>query len=548
MMKSMRATTWLLACALVSVGASAMDSRVAQVDIAGATLSVQPLADADLVTVSVTGPEGYAMSRTFGRGQAPQLALADGATTLRDGLYLYEVTLGRAGAARSEAAAGGAPGRQVAGPRQAGHFTVVSGRVLLPNTGVKEPGAERPAPSPDDFLINDDLVVVGATCSGIDCVNNEVFNLENLLLKQNNNRIRADDTSAAAGFPNNDWELRFNDDFSGGLNRFMLVDLSASTTPVSVLAGAPTDSLVVNAVGNVGVGTATPAVEVHVKDGDSPALRLDQDGSSGFTPHAWDVAGNETNFFVRDVTAGNTLPFRIRPSAPTDALSIAGTSGDVGVGTGAPTASLHVTRSTGSTRLLIEETSTTTASRNMLRVVNNGASTFRFDTTTGLPSWGFGSLGTGNFFITGTGVVGLSMQMTNSGNMTILGTLTQLSDRNAKEGIQAVDHDELLSRVEALPLSTWSYKNDQGKIRHLGPMAQDFAAAFGLGPDDTHVAPSDVAGVSLAAVQGLNRKLEQRLQANDARFEQRLRAKDAEIEALEARLAALEALVRAAAR
>ncbi len=530
------ATTWLLAGALISAGAGAMENRVARVDVAGATLILQPLADADLVTVSVSGPEGYAFSRTFGRGQAPTLTLADGATTLRDGLYMYEIALGRSGAPRPEAGAGGTTGRQPA-VRQSGHFTVVGGSVLLPNAAAKEPGSSRPAPTPDDFLINDDLVVIGATCSGFDCVNNEVFGFENLLLKQNNNRIRADDTSVSAGFANNDWELRFNDDASGGLNRFALVDLTGAKVPMSVLAGAPTDSLVVDGAGNVGVGTAAPLAEIHVKDGDTPDLRIEQDGSSGFTPQAWDVAGNESNFFVRDVTGGNTLPFRIRPGAPSSSIDILGATGNVGMGTGAAAATLHVTRNTGNTRVLVEETSTTTASRNMLRIVNNGASTFRFDTTTGLPSWGFGSLGTGNFFISGTGVAGLSMQMTNTGNMTILGTLTQLSDRNAKEGIQAIDADALLGRVDALPLSTWSYKNDNGKIRHLGPMAQDFAAAFGLGPDDTHVAPSDVAGVSLAAVQGLNRKLEQRL-----------REKDTQLEALEARLLALEALMHAAAR
>lgn len=61
---------------------------------------------------------------------------------------------------------------------------------------------------------------------------------------------------------------------------------------------------------------------MHTVDGDSPTLRLEQDGSSGFTPQTWDIAGNEANLFIRDVTNGSKLPFRIRPNAPTDSLDI----------------------------------------------------------------------------------------------------------------------------------------------------------------------------------------------------------------------------------
>jgi hypothetical protein len=73
-------------------------------------------------------------------------------------------------------------------------------------------------------------------------------------------------------------------------------------------------------------------VELHVVDGDSPTMRLEQNGSSGFTPQTWDVAGNETNFFVRDVTGGSKLPFKIRPGAATNTL-VLDTDGQVGIGT-----------------------------------------------------------------------------------------------------------------------------------------------------------------------------------------------------------------------
>ncbi|HEX2257347.1 MAG TPA: tail fiber domain-containing protein [Afifellaceae bacterium] len=78
-----------------------------------------------------------------------------------------------------------------------------------------------------------------------------------------------------------------------------------------------------------------------MRTGNTPAQRLEQDGSSGFSPQTWDIAGNEANFFVRDVTGGSRLPFRIRPGAPTSSLDIANT-GNVGMGTASPQAPLHI--------------------------------------------------------------------------------------------------------------------------------------------------------------------------------------------------------------
>jgi hypothetical protein len=72
-------------------------------------------------------------------------------------------------------------------------------------------------------------------------------------------------------------------------------------------------------------------VDLHVKSGNTPTLRLEQDGSSGFTAQTWDVAGNEANFFIRDATNGSTLPFRIRPGARSNSIDIEA-DGDVRLG------------------------------------------------------------------------------------------------------------------------------------------------------------------------------------------------------------------------
>jgi len=94
-------------------------------------------------------------------------------------------------------------------------------------------------------------------------------------------------------------------------------------------------------------------------------------------------------------------------------------------------------------------------------------------------------------------------------------TFNPTSDRNAKQDFVPVDTAAILEKVLALPMSEWAFKSET-QTRHIGPMAQDFHAAFGVGPDDKHIATVDADGVALAAIQGLNRKLEDELKRRDA--------------------------------
>ena len=96
------------------------------------------------------------------------------------------------------------------------------------------------------------------------------------------------------------------------------------------------------------------------------------------------------------------------------------------------------------------------------------------------------------------------------------GSWTSISDRNAKENFESVDAGAMLEKVAALPLSTWNYKGQTNVVRHIGPMAQDFKAAFSVGESDTGITTVDADGVALAAIQGLNQKLEEQLQARDS--------------------------------
>ena len=196
-----------------------------------------------------------------------------------------------------------------------------------------------------DQVLLDDLIVDGSACIGFDCVNGEAFDFDTIRIKENNLRIRAVDTSESASFPSRDWQITFNDSANGGANKFSIDDIDGGRTPFTIEAGAPSNSLYVDDGGRIGLGTSTPVVDVHVKSGNTPTLRLEQDGSSGFTPQTWDVVGNEANFFIRDATNGSTLPFRIFPGAPSNAINIEATTGDVGLGTTSPTVALDIERS-----------------------------------------------------------------------------------------------------------------------------------------------------------------------------------------------------------
>lgn len=146
---------------------------------------------------------------------------------------------------------------------------------------------------------------------------------------------------------------------------------------------------------------------------------------------------------------------------------------------------------------------------------------------------------TSRLLITSDGRVGLNtnnpiypLHMGNGAYCTAGGQWTSVSDRNAKEAFTAVQPREILEKVAALPITEWRYKAETNGARHLGPMAQDFHAAFGLGESDRAIGTLDANGVTLAAIQGLNQLV--------AEKEARIHELEARTQALEERLKALE--------
>jgi hypothetical protein len=379
-----------LAC-LQSVALGQTNDKLANVTGGGSSVRWDTLVANSGMSLTVSFPDGRSFTREYKAGTSPEINLSDRQLEgLPDGVYGYELRLRpRLSAAEREAlkAARGkddepeaerAMRKRPAVPVlvQSGSFAIMNGAIIVggaiegerSNAKTAEPVRSPRAMSgntvtrlrnhrvslgamPDD-VIPDDLIVQGSECVGLDCVNGESFSFDTIRLKENNTRISFNDTSVSAGFPTNDWTIRANSSASGGGNFLAFVDRGTSengdevgTIVFEVDAGAPSNSLRVASTGRVGLRTASPVLDLHIATSNTPAQRFEQNNSGGFTAQTWDVAGNEANFFVRDVTSGSRLPFRIRPGAPTSSIDISA-AGDVGVGTASPSGKLHVKQST----------------------------------------------------------------------------------------------------------------------------------------------------------------------------------------------------------
>ena len=415
-MKSLRslpcfpALLFVLAVANASIFAQTSDDKAKFASITAHGLSVRfEMASPSASVVTISTPDGRTFTKQYSKGATPEFTLTDQGERLPDGNYTYEIRVSPTGSAASKKAALLARGRdddpesvraarkrvESNGMVQSGSFSIANGVVFV--AGATEGGASGVdvAPKPTrkplepqrpsitratfkirqhhmrlmalpDQVIPDDLIVQGSACVGLDCVNNEAFNFDTIRMKENNTRLQFNDTSTAAGFPTTNWQIRANSSASGGASFLAFVDQGATgssesgTIVLEVDAGAPANSLRVASTGRVGLRTATPVLDLHINTGDTPAHRLEQNSGGGFGAQTWDIAGNEANFFVRDVTSGSRLPFRIRPGAPTSSLDISA-DGDVGIGTAGPNARLHLVKSTRELEIRLADAGSTPA-------------------------------------------------------------------------------------------------------------------------------------------------------------------------------------------
>ncbi len=488
--------------------ASMASAASAQLRLADTPIPLKAPAGATTAIVSLALPDGQVVSAPFDAKGEGMLPLAR--ESLADGLYRYEITWAGNGKPRTGGMDNGRASDAAGAPSfsdtaasagnsphtVSGTFRVVDGHVLAP-TEQPEPGSAphtyaRVPTAANNQVFAEDLIVQGSTCVGVDCATNENFGFDTIRLKENNTAINFTDTSNTGSFPGNDWTLQANDTTNGGLNRFMIQDVTGGKTPLSVLAGARSDALFIDGSSNIGFGTSTPALPLHLKWGNTPALRLEQDNSEGWGAQTWDIAANEANFFIRDVSNGSKLPFRIKPGAPTGSITI-GDNGQIGFnmnGNAFPNVPIDIRRNQDAASPIA-----------VIRLTNAD-----------------GSIQGGSDRFT----------VDSNGNVTARGSIVQLSSRTAKDNFTPVNEQDVLARVAALKIGTWNYKTDPASDRHLGPVAEDFHQQFGLGgSDNRHIALTDMGGVALAAVQALQKEIQTR---------------DKLIQALEQRISQLEAM------
>ncbi len=328
-----------------------------QFSLVDSELVIERIAEVGEVSVVFLRSDGLYRAHTFAADEPVRLGgekIAE--LAMPDGRYTFEarfhpvVDPSRSTQLLQEREQGFVTGQAADTVPLSGSITIVDGVLLGAAEGEVEAAEPMSDESINDFVISDDLIVTGSTCIGFDCVDGETFSFDTLKLKENNTRMTFIDTSSTAGFAAGDWQLRANDSASGGADHFSIDWLGTdanvgnnnpASTPFRVDGAAPSNALRIASTGRVGFGTATPVLNLHIATGNTPAIRFEQSAVSGFTPQTWDMAGNEANFFIRDVTNGSVLPFRIRSGAPTSSIDISPT-GRVGIGTSSPAARLHV--------------------------------------------------------------------------------------------------------------------------------------------------------------------------------------------------------------
>jgi hypothetical protein len=520
----------LAAVLLLAAPVARAAAPLATVSVSPQGLEWQPAADFEKFTLTVSGPGGVTRREIQSGSPLAFEPLGNDGKPLPDGTYAYELTamprldpqtrqaLAAAHRAGDEAAIAKlqAAGKLPRGPlAQSGFFTILNGALLSPD--VKEGrAAARPAKSPlitpKDQVIADDLIVQGSACIGLDCVNNESFGFDTLRLKENNTRIKFEDTSTGTGFPTHDWQLTANDSASGGAEKFSIEDITAATVPFTVSGSAPTNSIFVDSTGRLGLRTATPVLDIHVATSNTPAMRLEQNNSGGFTAQTWDVAGNEANFFVRDVTGGSRLPFRIRPGAPTSSIDI-NASGNVGIGTASPGDRLDVRCAAASKACLSVDNTSATGFSGIEAFDESGVSSFflgvdnagNSDRVNYLNNFDLRFLANGTerlrFNNSGNVITAVSGAFLSSG-----GTWTNASSRELKKDIVSLDSSEALQAVEKLNPVKFQYKAEPGQ-QYVGFIAEDVPDLVAMN-DRKSLNPMDVVAVLTKVVQEQQKTIE----------------------------------------
>jgi hypothetical protein len=519
---------------------------VAAVSVGGAGISFQPVISAyESLKLTVTGPGGFVHEEEFGSRSYPSFSLFDAAgENLVDGSYTWELRAAPwvSGAARKALQSAREYDRELSELElselglppaeslvQSGHFRILGGGIVTGDVSESsgsmsaEPTVSRGLVTegdPTPLLITGDLTVHSSLCVGIDCATAESYGADTIRLKENNLRIHFDDTSSSGSFPNRDWRIVANDQANGGANYFGIEDATAGNRVFTLEAAAPSNSLVVDATGRVGLGTSTPVLPLDIVNGNTPGVRLNQDGSSGFTPQTWDIAGNESGFFVRDATNGSTLPFRILPGAASATLVIDGND-EVGIGAGTnPRAKLHVQQ--GGT--------TFTPFAGTLAVFQRNAAATDFAGMTfisGASSNGQINFGDSSAEFQGRIIYNIpnafmalhtngaeklrllsdgSMTSSTGASLSAAGAWINASTRAAKENIRELSADDARAALQDMSPVRFNYKREPGE-EYVGFIAEDVPELVAIAGRDG-LSPMDIVAVLTKVLQEQQRTID----------------------------------------
>lgn len=287
-----------------------------------------------------------------------------------------------------------------------------------------------------------------------------------------------------------------------GLTLLTAATAAAPAAAETLLAG-PQAPLIVQ--GNACLGAAcqsgtAPSESFVLRETDTPLVRLDQTSGGGFLPQVWDVAGNEANFFVRDLTGGSRLPFRIAPGAPTNNLTLR--DGRVGIGTWTPTKGLDVVGDDGETGIRVTEESATVAPRTLADLTNNGPAAVRLADAEAGVGWTMATAADGSVALTPDGPGPLpSLVLSRSGDVVAGGALQQTVDPARQTDVEAAGETAIVDAIREVPIERFGLAGSGAE--HLAPNGAAFRSAFGLGGSDGLIAPGDVGAVALVGVKAL---------------------------------------------
>ena len=376
-----------------------------------------------------------------------------------------------------------------------------------------------------------------------------------------------------------DWEICVDDgcNYVDGPNEGFNINMrdagNANTDrrPFTIETGTRTDALRLKG-NNIGMGTATPAEELHIFSpsffsfpvllSGNAAIRLEsQNIFVGGGNGVWDINGGVGLFSVENA-AGSKTPFKVSGGADTNSLFL-GSGTKVGIGTTSPATTLHVRKTDA--KLTVEDTNNATASAKLIELKKAGIPAFTLTNSTNGSSWDFTQRTNGNFTLSKAASGGFEMQITPTGDVLARGDvfargIMLTSSRAAKTDFSEIKTSDVMKKLAQINVEEWRYKGADKKDRHISPMAEDFYSLFQLGPDNKHINPNDLASVAIIAAKALQsqsvlikaenvalkKQLEEKtlaLQISNRKLDDKTTSLKASNDKLQERLVSLEKLV-----